>query len=490
MVHIVNYLFRFALVAIVMGVGSNLPVVAQTISGVINSYAKVLTIDDCGESFEVRSSLDQTNFAVHFASAKQILIMQMQGAIISLSDDGSFGAIEDYTQAGYFEFADIDAVTYLSSQTIGSTTWYDYEVAVDAALQHWYDPSQSVQIVSVPEYVHVTINGNVTAEAWDPDIGTGGIVVFDASGTVTFSADIDVSGQGFLGGGVSANGSSVGEFGYVYAENTGGNIFKAGDKGEGIAQIDRGRLSGGLLSDRIGGRGRAASGGGGGNALNAGGGGGGSAGKGGKGGNQLVTSGKAAIGGLGGAAFDYAAPLSRVMMGGGGGGGHQNDDSDGGTTTAGAGGNGGGIVLIKAQEINATGQKIKANGADGSNGNGDGGGGGGAGGAIIIDCSKYVLTNNPALSLEVKGGAGGDASGTTTACHGPGGGGSGGLVWLSDPSKDPKVKVDDDNTTTGDPGLLGGAAGAPTSCTDPNVDATNGAKAGEKGVLLQNLVLP
>lgn len=473
-------------VAFLIALGATVAVSAQNISGVINEYAKVLTIDDCAESFKVRSNLNQTNVVQHFAADKKILIIQMQGAIVSLDDDPTFGTVKDYMQAGYFEFALINAVTYLGSQSIGGTTWYDYEVTVNAPLKHWYDPSQSVQIVSVPIYTNPTVTGTLTAEAWNPDMQMGGVLALEAL-TLTLNADIDVSGQGFKGGAVSAAGSTTGEAGFVYSEAS-GTLQKSAYRGEGLARIDQGIESSQLLGYRKGGRGNAANAGGGGNARSAGGGGGSNAGKGGRGGNQLITSGRAEIGGIGGSAFKYssAGQVPRAMMGGGGGGGHFYTAGNPGT---GKGGSGGGIIFIITNDIIGNEYSIKANGSPGGTAANNGAGGGGGGGSILLyvnDTDDEPLAD-PDLYIEAKGGNGGHATGTVVDCYGPGGGGGGGLIWLKGSSKPSFYKVNDVDPNTGAPGLLGGTAGAPTNCT---VDLTNGAKSGTKGVLLFNLVLP
>jgi hypothetical protein len=55
-----------------------------------------------------------------------------------------------------------------------------------------------VQLVWIPQYVDVSIDGTLTAAPWDGT--TGGVLIFEASGTVTFNADADVTGLGFAGG--------------------------------------------------------------------------------------------------------------------------------------------------------------------------------------------------------------------------------------------------------------------------------------------------
>ena len=76
-------------------------------------------------------------------------------------------------------------------------------ITVDTGLDNSYSQSNSskTQIVRVPQYTDVTVNsgGSITAAAWDGN--QGGILAFNASGTVTVDSGgrIDVSGLGFRG---------------------------------------------------------------------------------------------------------------------------------------------------------------------------------------------------------------------------------------------------------------------------------------------------
>ncbi len=192
-------------------------------------------------------------------------------------------------------------------------------------------------------------------------------------------------------------------------------------------------------------------------------------------------------GGYGGEPLPYER--GRVFFGGGGGAANQDSDQGG------SGGNGGGIVFVLAYgEITGTGV-ISARGADGQSSNptnrtnfpssnklgNDGAGGGGGGGSIVI---KNMSPIPATLTLDVKGGNGGDykfrKSGTSPLDElaGPGGAGQGGLISLA-------------TGTAASTNIQGGNAGIATrqiSNATPtvyfaNVMPTNGATNGSAGYI-------
>ncbi|MCU0431730.1 MAG: T9SS type A sorting domain-containing protein [Cytophagaceae bacterium] len=383
----------------------------STISGVINSYAKVTSINTTCNSVQT----DNNSF---FAVGDRVLLIQMKGASISTTNDATFGNISAINNAGNYEFNEVFDVQ-------GSDVYLKYTMRP-------YTVSGLVQMITVPQYTDVEITGTLTAQAWNGN--TGGVLVFEASGTVTMNADIDVSGLGFSKGVLSVNGGACGFFsaaktGYAYdPTNADPNIASEGaEKGEGIA-----------VSNLRGGRGKQANGGGGGNNHNNGGGGGANFGVGGNGGNK--SSGCAStypsapgVGGVSLSSF-YSVAENRIFFGGGGGRGQQNNN------VGQLGGNGGGIVILRSNSINGNGNKIKANGQFGGfaildNTSalcdfGDGAGGGGGGGTILLDVT------NTNLNGVVTQANGGDGSYTCYAARnfGPGGGGGGGVVWIKDGS--------------------------------------------------------
>ena len=372
------------------------------ISGVINRYTSVSAINAAKTQLSVASTTG-------FAAGNRVLVMQMKGATIATADLPTYGDITNYNDAGKFEFARITSI-------VGATT-----VNLTSPLLASYTPggTNAVQLIYVPEYTNVTIDGLLTAQAWNPATQTGGVLALAATRTVTMQADVDVSALGFKGGIIGGNDGDCNKGTYVT------NNTNYGQKGEGIATD---------TNDR--GRGKLANGGGGGNPHNSGGGGGGNFGKGAKGARQwncnssgtdrtndctdepsLVAPDTEQNSGGAGAILDYTT--GRIFLGGGGGSGQQNNS----VGTSGA--NGGGIIIILAKAISGNGFLMSAKGQSvlGTAGN-DAGGGGGAGGAIFLETTDFPTT----LRVNVQGGKGGDVD--FSSCHGNGGGGGGGVLRL------------------------------------------------------------
>lgn len=401
------------------------------ISGTINEYTPVTGIDSCTNSVTVGNPAG-------FNPGDRVLIIQMKGATIDQTNTVTFGDIIDYGSAGKYEFANIASVS-------------GGNISFVQALLHWYDITGAVQLVRVPQYGNVTVSGTLTCPAWNG--ATGGVLVFEVSGTLTLNADMDVSGKGFRHGASSSrssNGCHIYDF--VVPISSGNGAYK----GEGIVNYNR---------DANGGKGKLANGGGGGNRHNGGGAGGGNYGAGGAGGYGWPgCTNIQGVGGIGGAALNYSQ--QRLFLGGGGGGGQQNDE------VLSPGGNGGGLILLRAGTIiAASGIAIKADGlasADMTGSSSDGVGGGGAGG--IISISAQTITGS-SIAVSARGGKGGDnAAGGGDAA----GGGGGGLIWLSSSSLQSAI------STT----VTGGAAGY-----NRQLNSNNGTGPGQPGQVMTGLVL-
>ncbi len=180
------------------------------------------------------------------------------------------------------------------------------------------------------------------------------------------------------------------------------------------------------------------------NDENSGGGGGGGGGEGGLGGNSWNSN--LTSGGFGGELLIPAPNLA--TLGGGGGAGSRNN-----TTTAlmvSSGGQGGGLVLIRAGTIAGTG-RIQADGEQGLSPDNDGGGGGGGGGGVIVVAFASGVSG---LTVQARGGRGGDAwsthapNGAPGERHGPGGGGAGGAILLSSSPAALDISGGDNGLTT------------------------------------------
>jgi len=341
--------------------------------------------------------------------------MQMKGATIDTSNTALFGSITNYNNAGFYELLTIDSIS-------GS------EIFFTTKTLRRYAPAGLVQLIRVATYTNVTVSGPLTAAPWNGT--TGGVLALEVSGTLTLNANIDVSGRGFRGGDSSFQNGGAGCTAYKYARAVG----DAGIKGESIVIP---------ATSWDAGRGALASGGGGGNCHNSGGGGGSNGGAGGIGGREWSSSFN--VGGVGGYALNNSA-ASRAFLGGGGGGGHQNNH----VGTNGA--PGGGIVIISANRITGNGNAIRANGASNTATTGqDGAGGGGGGGTLLLQTPNFT---GP-VTLEARGGNGGDIQ--PNPCHGPGGGGGGGVIYHSIATLPGAVTARVDSGTPGS--VLGGPCG-------------------------------
>ncbi len=395
------------------------------ISGVVNQYTKVVSVDGPDRITVANASA--------FHPKDTTLIVQMKGVSILHSNDNNFGSVQDINATGKYEFIIIDTI-------IGD------QIIFMADLVTTYEPDAFVQLVRVPGYSNARVTGTLTCAPWDSAAGTGGVLAILVGNTLTLNADIDVTGKGFAGGApVDGNGEcSAADTAYKnYYFSAAAD--SAGYKGEGLASFaffttdHRHPLS----PDFVKGRGRLFTGGGGGNAKYTGGGGGALYGKGGDGGIESMSClSPGSVVGKGGG--NMASGISnwkkekRIFLGSGGGSGTQVD----GLTAATAGGNGGGLVIIMADTLKGNGHVIRADGGSVTAVATAAGGGGGSGGMILLEVNSFG-TNT---TVSVRGGNGGNTNGTQ--CSGAGGGGGGGIIWTSRPVS-PKL------TTVTDHGLGG-----------------------------------
>jgi len=423
-----------ALVCIVSGLAAQVD-----LSGIINRYAKVEAIDFCNARLQVPD-------AAWLEPGMELLIIQMQGAVIQGDNSADFGVVSDPGAAGRYEIVTIEAINGAA-------------VDLEFTLLHDYDAAGSVQLVSIPRYDEATITAPLSAQPWDG--ATGGVLILRVGGTLTLrpGINIDVSGQGFRGGpsdvieDTDCNFASNQRSWYYNRTN-----WRGAPKGEGIANY---------IPNRENGRGAQANGGGGGNDHNTGGGGGGNAGNGGRGGVYDVggffgcNGDSPGQGGLSAPNID-----DRLFLGGGGGAGHENN------MVGTDGGNGGGIALLFAETLQLTGDaQFLADGIASGTSRGDGAGGGGGGGTLVLQAAQ--LTGSGALQVNARGGAGGTTdNGGDDRCYGPGGGGGGGRLLTNQAA----------NLTAN---LEGGEAGRSINSTRGCNGGTNGATDGNPGSLLQ-----
>lgn len=401
----------------------SMPLFAQNISGTINIYTAVNSI------------LNPTTITVAnsagFAPGDKVLLIQMQGATINQTNTALFGTITGYGDAGNYEYNFVDAVN-------GNT------ITLFGSLCNTYTISGRVQLIRVPVYTNPTVTAPLTCQAWNGT--TGGVLAFDATGTITFNSGINVAGQGFRGGAFATSYFDCAEASYAASSLT----PVGGQKGEGIANY---------VPNLDGCRAPQANGGGGANRGNPGAGGGGNAGIGGRGGNVYNGCGGSTVWGMGG--YGLTITGNKIFMGGGGGGGYRDNGQ---TVTPGA--NGGGIVMFSAAAVNGNNNTILANGASVNVvTNDEGAGGGGGGGAVYM----WTSTINSPLNINVTGGTGGNTLNVvfTGNCHGPGGGGGGGYVYFQTGVVPPNALV---NNAGGNSGLV--LHNGP--CTNQPFGAANG----------------
>lgn len=434
----------------------------STSSEILNEYTTLTASAAIGATqITVASNTMNANsrFSGNLEAGELIMIIQMQGATISETNSSSYGSISNYNNSGKYEFIEVAGIT-------GST-----KIDLAAGLSKAYTSTGKVQVIRVPRYQNFTVNNGtmVTSQTWNGS--TGGIVAIEVNGTSTINGTIDVTGKGFRGGALEQRARFYGE----HSDWRSTDDDDGAEKGESIAGYQSDYTQGRY------GRGAPANGGGGGNSHNASGGGGANGnngvswnGKGnpdnsvanwttawnkesanfstntssggGRGGysfsndndnplttgpNNITWDGdfRYNVGGYGGRPLDYST--GRIFMGGGGGAG----DSNSGKGTAGASG-GGIIFLICSSNVTGSGYLIAngndATGVTGSSGWLDAPGGGGGGGTILV----YSKTGSvSSLTIEAKGGKGGDwtNSFSTDEAEGAGGGGGGGYISVTNP---------------------------------------------------------
>jgi hypothetical protein len=438
---------------------------AQNISGTINFYYKVTAIN-------VASSTLTLSSTAGLYPGTKVMLIQMKGATIDVSNTSTFGNITAINNTGNYEINNVCSVS-------------GNDVLLKFAILKTYSVGGLVQLVTIPRYTDAIVTGTLNAQTWNATSGTGGVIALESTNSLTLLASIDASGAGF-------NGATYLDFpippndcnflnnisDYVIPNPT-VNVFANGDrKGEGIAA--------GNASIELG-RGKLANGGGGGNNHNSGGAGGSNYGTGGSGGqrsNEGAANCHGQYPGIGGVPLQsngYSSGTNKIFLGGGGGAGHGNND------VGMHGANGGGIVVILTNTLIGNNNLISANGnqpyraglADPLVAGGDGGGGGGGGGVVILNANTY--SGN--VIVQANGGRGSDASNApSSGCFGPGGGGGGGVIWVKGASVDPLVSTS----------VAGGGNGFISINTSVVAcrGLANGASTGTNGAVITNYSLP
>ena len=406
--------------------------IAQTnISGVVNSYYKVIEVIPS-------KACVRLNSVIGLARLQKTLLIQMKGALVKTSNDNTFGDTLSLNDAGNYEIAIICAID-------GDSVFMFHNFLNN------YTVADKVQLVRFAEYYSANVIDTIKASPWNNSAGTGGVIAISVSQDLILNAPIYADSSGFRGGGyVLSNGTCFNTpFAAInYFYNASSTTPQNGSyKGESVYDFP---------ASQSGGRGAPANGGGGGNNHNNGGGGGANLSAGGKGGGNSSSAGCTTE-----LHADPGKALKswngkKLFFGGGGGAGHSN----GTLTISNGGGNGGGIIIIHANTLVGNGYKISANGGLGGTAVSDGASGGGAAGSVIMDIASY----SGSVAIQANGGKGGDENdaGTTQRCYGAGGGGSGGVIYFT--GSIPAIPI---SFTGGAPGLEYGGDAACNAAVPP-----------------------
>ena len=271
----------------------------------------------------------------------------------SVGDTVLFHQSQKTANVGRWELNQIVSINSASSWTLAKSLVYSYDNTGGVA-----------QVIRVPQYHNLTVQGGgtLTVPGWDGN--TGGIMGFLANGTFTNNGTVTATGKGFRGAAAI--------------------VGKPGRQGEGVSGV------GGTQNNEANGNG----GGGGGHnngTINGGGGGGGNGTIGGYGSTDQGLGYSGTPGNPSG-----SSDLTTITFGGGGG-------SGGSGTSVNGGSNGGGILFLFAAAF--TNNSTITNSGVAGLGSSEAGGGGGAGGSVLLKFQTGTLGSITAI-----GGSGGDGT--------------------------------------------------------------------------------
>ena len=144
-------------------------VYGQSISGIVNSYYQVNTVNTVANSLTLNTTAGLSN-------GNKVLLIQMKGATINTANSAAYGDVTALGDAGNYEF---DYICSISGNVVN----------LEYKMLNAYDPTKQVQLVSVPVYSAVTITGTLTASPWDPVAGTGGVIVIEATTSILINSN-------------------------------------------------------------------------------------------------------------------------------------------------------------------------------------------------------------------------------------------------------------------------------------------------------------
>src|SRR5580692_381247 len=385
-----------------------------------------------------------------------LLLIQLQDALINNTNTSSYGhgvpgdpatGSTNLQSSGLLEYVTATSAVPLAGGALTFTGTGANGGALNTYVRAAYSGGgnhgqQRYEVIRVPQYTSATLSSALAPLPWDGNLG--GVLAIDVASQLTLGGTVSADALGFRGGGGLLLTGSGGGVSTDYVSQSANNTD--GSKGEGIAGtplyvapatiIDTTNPTNtGVEGYSNGSFARGAPGNAGGgctdgdppkNDYNCGGGGGGNGGSGGLGGygwNSFTVL-NSTDGGFGGATFP--ATTSAIVMGGGGGAGGTN--------------NGSWFISPANHDSNSIDAACSTGGTPTCTGvySSGGTGGGGAGGSVIFFANTGALAG---LTVNANGGSGGNtwpeqAPGTFNAAgsgarHGPGGGGSGGVILLS-----------------------------------------------------------
>jgi uncharacterized repeat protein (TIGR01451 family) len=497
--------------------------VGGTLAGIKNDYWPGTGTPAAGAATMTVGARTAGAAGINITAGDLLIVMQMQDAAFDTTNDETYGegtgstgatgtgsgAATTLNNAGRWEYVVASNTVTGAGGTLnftggGTSGGLLYSYTSQTFATTTTQGQRTFQVIRVPQYTTATLGSTLTALSWNG--ATGGILAIDVSGTLALGgATVSVNGEGFRGGGGRVLGGDA-TAGLANTDfRTLATLTTNGSKGEGIAGSPRyiyqngatigvpasgnAPLDTGVEGYVAGSYGRGAPGnaGGGstdgdppGNDDNSGGGGGGNAGFGGAGGNGWNCN--CPSGGQGGGGISPS--LTRITMGGGGGSGTTNNasaetcvapptcrvnvpgdwaDDETGNGYYSSGANGGGTIIIRALQATGT-ATLTANGFTAYNTGRDGSGGGGAGGSVLLTTQMGTLSG---VTVQAKGGNGGNAWLTTAPAgspgerHGPGGGGGGGFVLLSSAAASTDVSAGSNGVTTSSNDSYGAQPGTP-----------------------------
>ena len=308
------------------GTGADGSVVTSTTSGNINTdpalggTVTTVSANPTGTSITVVDSSG-------FATDDEILLINLQGA-------GS-----DTADVGNYEFLEIASVPDGTTINVKTTIQKSYDGTAFG--------SQKIVVQRVPQWTTVTIDSTLTANAWNASSGSGGVVVFRATGavTVTGTGSINVNGLGYTGGAGGTTGGGINGESYDGTVGSGGDDTTPSGGGESAGSFGGGSSSG------------------------------------------------------------WAGVLTTGLRGGGGGGGNADasslSDGAGGGAGGGYGGGGGGSDAFLAGAGGSGGATNATGGGGGTGGDGAPGSAGGDGGSVLPLPLVSTILRRPLPELEI-----------------------------------------------------------------------------------------